>query len=255
MLNLIIDGQNITAQEGETLMQVAQKAGITIPSLCYHEGLESIGACRLCMVEVTKPEWDGWKKTVASCVYLAEEGIIVETENKVLIDYRKEILELLLARCPSSTWLKDFAKKLGVQGTRYELERDKDNCIMCGLCTRACAKMERDAISVAKRGREKEVMPPLGEAPEDCIGCLACAMICPTDNIPYSQQGGKLEIWGKKFDLVKCQECGKEGITMEYSEYLNSKKNVNADTLSTCENCKRHLVKNTFSKIVEWENQ
>jgi len=125
VVSLIINGQKLQGEEGETILEVARKSKIDIPALCYHKGLESPGACRLCMVDVTKKEWDGWKKTVASCVFPVQEDLIVETDNKDLAFYRKEILELLVARSPNSQWLREYAKGFGVSVPKYEPEVDR----------------------------------------------------------------------------------------------------------------------------------
>jgi bidirectional [NiFe] hydrogenase diaphorase subunit len=81
MPTLTIDGKKIIAPEGATILQAARSAGIRIPTLCHHEGLEPWGGCRLCVVDLTKPGWDGWCKMVVSCMYEAEEGIVVMTDT------------------------------------------------------------------------------------------------------------------------------------------------------------------------------
>ena len=84
MIKLTIDGQEAITRDGEdkTLLQLAQSLGIKIPTLCYHPSLEPSGGCRLCLVEITKPSWEGWSKLVVSCAYPAEDGIIVKTNSE-----------------------------------------------------------------------------------------------------------------------------------------------------------------------------
>ena len=97
MVNLIIDGVQVQAEEGSTILEVAKFYGINIPTLCYHDELTPYGACRLCMVEVE----DGRKtRLVASCIYPVREGIKVKTHSERVMKGRKLILELLLADAP-----------------------------------------------------------------------------------------------------------------------------------------------------------
>jgi bidirectional [NiFe] hydrogenase diaphorase subunit len=253
VISLVIDGKRVEGEKNETVLQVARRNGIEIPALCFHEGLEAPGTCRLCMVEITKPDWGDWKKTVASCVFPIEEGISVETENQALVSYRKEIVELLLARVPNSKWLKEYARSLGVLTTKYQPDKDNDNCILCSLCTRTCEQLGCNAISIAQRGRVKEVLPPLREPPEDCMGCLSCAMICPTSNIPFEKSSQKIKIWNKEFETLKCEKCGAGIIAVDYAKYLEEKRNIPLKNQSICEACKRAETRTKFKEILLWD--
>jgi len=175
MINLTINGAKVGAEEGSTILQVARFYGIDIPTLCYHDELPPYGACRLCMVEV-----DDGKRTrlVASCLYPVKVGIKVRTHTKRLIEGRKLILELLLARCPNSKTLQDLACKMGLERVRFPME-DED-CILCGLCVRMCAElMGSGAIGFVGRGQDREVTTPFHMASEICRNCGACMYICP----------------------------------------------------------------------------
>jgi bidirectional [NiFe] hydrogenase diaphorase subunit len=175
MINLTVNGAKVRAEEGSTILQVARFYGIDIPTLCYHDELPPYGACRLCMVEV-----DDGKRTrlVASCLYPVKEGIKVRTHTKRLIEGRKLILELLLARCPNAKTLQDLACKMGLEQVRFPME--DENCILCGLCVRMCAElMGSGAIGFVGRGQDREVTTPFHMASEICRNCGACMYICP----------------------------------------------------------------------------
>jgi len=175
MINLTINGAKVRAEEGSTILEVARFYGIDIPTLCYHDELPPYGACRLCMVEV-----DDGKRTrlVASCLYPVKEGIKVGTHTKRLLEGRKLILELLLARCPNSKTLQDLACKMGLEQVRFQMENE--DCILCGLCVRMCAElMGSGAIGFVGRGQDREVATPFHMASEICRNCGACMYICP----------------------------------------------------------------------------
>jgi len=179
MINLIIDGVNVQAEEDSTILDVAKFYGIDIPTLCYHEQLTPYGACRLCMVEVE----DGRRtRLVASCLYPVKEGIKVKTHSERVMKGRKLILELLLARCPNSKTLEDLASKMGVEQVRFKMENE--DCILCGLCVRMCAEqMGAGAIGFVGRGQKREVVTPFRASSEICRNCGGCMYICPAVNL------------------------------------------------------------------------
>jgi NADH dehydrogenase/NADH:ubiquinone oxidoreductase subunit G len=165
----------VQAEQGTTLLEVAQFYGIDIPTLCYNDELTPYGACRLCTVEV-----DDGKRTrlVASCLYPVKEGIRVKTHSERVIKGRKMILELLIAKCPNSKTLQDLASQMGLEKVRFKME-NKD-CILCGLCVRMCAEqMSGGAIGFVGRGQKRKVATPFHIASEVCRNCGACMYICP----------------------------------------------------------------------------
>jgi NADH dehydrogenase/NADH:ubiquinone oxidoreductase subunit G len=185
MLNLTINGRKLQAEEGQTVLQVAKKAGIAIPTLCYHEALEPFGACRLCLVEVT-PKGRTRSKFVVSCAYPVEEGLTVQTDTPRVIQNRKWTMTLLLARCKDNKVIREMAAKLGVEKTPFsENHLESDDCILCGLCARSCRFM---AISLVNRGTDKLAAAPFFEPGPDCIGCGVCVYICPTGNIKLTEK-------------------------------------------------------------------
>jgi NADH dehydrogenase/NADH:ubiquinone oxidoreductase subunit G len=175
-ITLNIDGKEVTGEDGMTILQVARRAGIDIPTLCYHEKLEPYGGCRLCLVEIgTSPR----TRLVTSCVYPAADGLAVQTKSKKVIQNRKMLLEVLLARAPGAKIIKDLAEEYGASKTR--LKKKASYCILCGLCVRYCAEIKKaDAIGFIGRGIEREVMFIPEIAPKSCPPCRECFPLCPT---------------------------------------------------------------------------
>ena len=114
---LQIDGREVKAREGMSILEAARSAGISIPTLCHHEKLEPYGACRFCTVEV---EVHGWTKVVAACLYPVEQDLIVKTRSEKVDKIRKMILEFLLAHAPNSPPLQDLAQEYGADKDRFE---------------------------------------------------------------------------------------------------------------------------------------
>ncbi len=180
MIALKIDGKKVKVPEGTTVLQAAQQAGVEIPHLCYHEGIAPYGACRVCTVEITK---DGRTRLQASCTYPVEEGLEVRTDTPRVLEGRKIILEFLLARCPDSEPIREFASRWGVTKTRFK-KQEKDDCILCGLCVRACSQVVgAEAVGFSGRGLARKVETPFGYHPDSCVGCGLCTYVCPTGHI------------------------------------------------------------------------
>jgi bidirectional [NiFe] hydrogenase diaphorase subunit len=174
---LNIDGKEVPAGQGMTVLEAARSAGISIPTVCYHEKLEPFGACRLCIVEV---EIRGWTRIVVSCVYQVENNIIVRTRSEKIDRIRKMILELQLAHAPDSFVLQDLAREYGADKDRFE--KEPSFCIHCGLCVRYCAEVKKkNAVGFVDRGIRKEIsfIPEL--ASKECWNCKECFPLCPTE--------------------------------------------------------------------------
>jgi heterodisulfide reductase subunit A len=178
MITFKLNGKTVQGEEGQYILQVAEKFGVDIPTLCHHKALEPGGMCRLCTVEV----FDGRRtRFVTACNYPIWEGMEVKTDTEAVHDGRKLIVEMLLARCPEVPILNDLATRYGIDEPRFE--KGDDTCILCGLCTRTCEKMGANAITLTGRGLDLEVDTPFHLQTDLCIACGACASVCPTGHI------------------------------------------------------------------------
>jgi bidirectional [NiFe] hydrogenase diaphorase subunit len=176
-IRLQIDGQEVKASEGTTLLEAAKSVGIRIPTLCYHEKLEPFGGCRLCIVEV---EERGRTRLVVSCVFPVAEGLTVRTRSEKIDRIRKMILELQLAHAPDAFALKELAREYGADPNRFE--KEASFCIHCGLCVRYCAEVKgKHAVGFIDRGTRKEISFIPEIAARECWDCKECFPLCPTE--------------------------------------------------------------------------
>lgn len=202
VVTLQIDGQDLSAREDETIIEVCREHGIPIPSLCYLDGLSIWGACRLCLVEVT-----GQGRLLAACSTRVTEGMQIQTNTETLQRYRRTIVELLFAErnhvcsvCVSNGHceLQFMAQMCGVDHVRvphrqvsypvdssHEMFRvDHDRCILCTRCVRVCDEIEgAHTWDVMGRGSDCQVITdmaePWGES-DTCTSCGKCVQVCPT---------------------------------------------------------------------------
>ena len=173
-VTLQIDGKEVSAQEGTTLLEVAQKVGIVIPTLCHHAKLEPYGGCRLCTVEI---ELRGGTKLVAACLYPVEKNLVVRTRSEKVDRIRKMILELLLAHAPDAFELQDLAKEYGADKGRFA--KESSFCIHCGLCVRYCAEVKKaNAVGFVDRGTRREISFIPEIAAKECWQCKECFPLC-----------------------------------------------------------------------------
>ena len=173
---LQIDGKEVKAKQGMTILEAARSAGISIPTLCHHEKLEPYGGCRLCMVEI---DVGGWTRHVVSCVYLVEKDLIVKTRSEKIDNIRKMITELLLAHAPESPQLLELAEEYGADKDRFK--KQASFCIHCGLCVRYCAEVKKvHAVGFVDRGTRKEISFIPEIASKECWECKECFPLCPT---------------------------------------------------------------------------
>ena len=203
MGTMTIDGRKVEFADEKNVLTVIRKAGIDIPTLCYHSELSTFGACRLCTVE------DDRGKTFASCSEEPRDGMVIYTNTAKLKKYRKMIIELLLAaHCRDCTTcvksgdcnLQTLAHRFGVTRVRFEnykepvpldlsspsIVRDPNKCILCGNCVRVCEELQGvGVLGFAHRGADAIVMPAFDKqiAATDCVNCGQCRVFCPTGAI------------------------------------------------------------------------
>ena len=179
---LQIDGREVEAREGMTILEAAQSVGISIPTLCHHEKLEPYGACRICTVEV---EARGRTNLVAACLYPVEQNLVVRTRSEKVDKTRKVLLELMLAHAPDAIELQDLAQEYGADKARFE--KESSFCILCGLCVRYCAEVKKkNAIGFVDRGARREISFIPEIASKECWNCKECFPLCPTEALQAS---------------------------------------------------------------------
>ena len=175
MINLTINGLDVSVEDGSTLLEAARFLGFPIPTLCHMDGLSPYGACRLCLVEIGEGEK---AKLVTSCTYPAQEGLKVRTTSKRVDSARRMIIELHLASCPQSKVIQDLASKYNVRQQRFKQEFE--DCILCGLCVRMCEEqMVARAIGFRGRGEYRSIGTPFDMKSEVCRLCGGCIYVCP----------------------------------------------------------------------------
>ena len=241
MITLTIDGREIRAEEGTTILDVARDNNIYIPALCSNEAVKPYGACRLCLVEIVTR---GKGRLVTSCLYLVEEGLIVKTNSERIMNNRRMIMELLLARCPNSSVIQDLARQLGVDKTPFKLENEE--CILCGLCVRACEEIVGvSAISLVNRGVNREVATPFYDNSDACIGCGSCAYVCPVGAIKLEDIGDTRtitlpnpKVQKVEFKLKKCKICNNYWAPEKQLDYIAKQSHLPPEVFDTCPNCR-----------------
>ena len=175
-IHLQIDGKDVEAEEGMTILDAARSVGIDIPTLCHHQALEPYGACRICVVEV---DAGGRKGLGAACVRPVDENMVVNTRNDQIDGIRKILIEQFLAHAPDSEVLLHLAKEYDADKDRFE--KQSSFCILCGLCVRYCTEVKKkNAIGFFDRGSTREIKFFPEIAAKECKACKACFPLCPT---------------------------------------------------------------------------
>lgn len=235
MVTINVDGKDIQAEAGATVLEACLGAGIYIPNLCYHPDLEPLGACRLCVVEI-----DGMRGLPPSCTVQATEGMIVRTDTEKLRQLRQDLIWLLLTECPEDelregTQFKKVVDYIGLKDVlpgfvpeRKQVPvheddplfiRDLNLCILCGRCHRACKEIRGiSAIGLANRGIKSYVATsydrPLRETV--CRFCGACVEVCPTGALREKQP---VDAQNRENTLVPCRVACPAGI--DVPRYVN----------------------------------
>jgi len=227
---LSINGQMVTASEDQTILDIALENNIVIPTLCHLEGLSQVGACRLCLVEIT-----GSSKLQPACVTMADEGMEVRTDTERLKEYRRMIIELLFAErnhvcsiCVVNGHcdLQDLAYSVGMDHVRFAYQNplleidasharfvlDNNRCVLCTRCVRVCDEIEgAHTWDVMGRGAKARVITdlnhPWGES-DTCTGCGKCIHVCPTGAL--SEKGKSTAEMVKKRDFLTYIKMGRE---------------------------------------------
>lgn len=235
MVNITIDGRQIQAKEGSTVLQNAQALKIDIPTLCFHKEVSPFGACRLCTVEVKA---NGKWKLAASCQIEVAKGMEVKTDTNKVKESRKLAAALLYYKYPTTAAVRDMAVKCGVDVA--EATADGKDCILCGLCARTCHEIVgADALTFQDRGLGRDVKDAKIEfVASKCIGCGSCAYVCPTGFVKMEAADGKRMIWDKVFKMAACQSCGQYFAPIEQLEYISKKTGVAIGNLMTCTSCR-----------------
>ena len=208
---MIVDGQRVSFDGEKNVLSVIRKAGIEMPTFCYHSDLSTYGACRMCIVEDERGKID------AACSMEPRDGLVIKTNSMRLLKHRRMILELMLAShdCNCTTCaksgncrLQELAQQFGVHRVRFQdtreraaydesspaIFRDPNKCILCGDCVRVCEEMQgMNIIDFASRGSRLQVLPAFDRkiAETKCVSCGQCAAVCPTGAITVKDEIGK----------------------------------------------------------------
>lgn len=228
-IRLTIDGREVQAQEGMTILEAARQVGIAIPYLCYRDDLTPTTACRLCVVEV-----EGARTLVASCAYPVANNMVVKTNSARVLDSRRMVIEFLLSDHPydcmtceksGSCLLEKYAYEFGIRKPRfmgekhdYHLrssnpfyERDYNKCILCGRCVTVCHEVQYcEAVDYSKRGFGTKVAASFDRGMQEtpCVFCGNCVSVCPVGAL--SEKAGRFQ--GREWEFHKvptiCSYCG-----------------------------------------------
>ena len=229
-VNVTIDGKQIQAEAGSSVLEAAQAAGVAIPTLCHHPALKPEGNCRMCLVEVERQ-----RNLQASCVFPVSEGMVVHTHSPKVMEARKFVLELLLSDHPTDCMtceatgdcvLQDLAyqydAKVGkyyggakhdyaIDDTNPFFVRDYNKCILCRRCVRACDQINGvEALGVAERGFSSQIIAGLGGTMEEsrCEFCGMCVEVCPTGALMPVGTMKQGRYWEFKHTTTVCPYCG-----------------------------------------------
>lgn len=224
-----IDGKELTAKPGQTILECAGNNGIFIPTLCHYENTTNVGACRVCVVEVA-----GARSLVASCCMPISPGMVIRTDTPAVRAAQKMIVELLWSSgdhncltCEQNGacelqnlvyWLKIDKPRFKIDPPGYEtdksntmISRDLNKCVLCGRCVRACNEIQvNEVLDFSMRSSRAKVGPAFDDdyINSSCVFCGECLQVCPTGAITFKQA----KFAGRPWELTKvrttCTYCG-----------------------------------------------
>lgn len=201
--------------EGDNILSFCKTIGIDIPALCYSEALKPYGACRLCIVDVVNGNVR--PGITPSCTLTASEGIEIITDTEEIQDHRKILFQFYLAQAPQSETIKKLAARYDVNETPFTKKIKKNDnlgnqCVLCGLCVRVCNDIiEKGVINYIGRGYYVNINTAYALPSDICLGCKACAEVCPTGAIDFEdiEDTRYGHSWSEtKISLKQCSVCG-----------------------------------------------
>ncbi len=189
-----IDGAFISVPRGSSVLDAALGYGICIPHLCRLPYIDSIGACRLCIVEHIEGDRS---KITTSCTLLAQDGMRIISNSEKVRKLRHNIAELLVTEAPNSRAIQDVALRCGVKEVRYPFRNN--DCVLCGRCVVSCmGRFGEKAIDFVGRGKDRHVDSPFDLTTELCHNCGRCIDLCPMTTAPCdgSMKAGEERLCG-----------------------------------------------------------
>jgi len=229
-LAITINGRELAAEKGKTILEICRKNGIHVPTLCYHPRLRVVGKCRVCVVEV-----EGEPRLTTACTTPVErEGMVVFTKSKRVLEARRMVVELLLAGgdhncllCDSNgrCELQDLAYELKMEQPRFPIDqpawpidnsnpmifRDLNKCVLCGRCVRACNEVHvNNVIDFGYRGHRGKIVTDGDKdyADSTCVFCGECVQVCPTGALVEQKARFGGRPWDAEVVTSTCAYCG-----------------------------------------------
>lgn len=228
-VNITIDGKQVQAEAGSTVLEAALAAGIDIPTLCHHPALKPVGSCRMCLVEIERQ-----RTLQAACVFPVTDGMVIHTDSPRVAEARRFVLDLLLSDHPLDCLTCEAAGRCELQALAYRYSvkqstfpgvthshtiddtnpfyiRDYNKCILCRRCVRACQEINGvEALGVADRGFDTRIIAGLDVPMQEssCEFCGMCVELCPTGALLPKQTLNQGRYWEFKHTVTTCPYCG-----------------------------------------------